>query len=226
MAGFAFRDAGVAGSAFKDAGVAGPWRHDGLHAVGSIQHFVQGWELYCEGGDADVFFKVVSGMIRTCRFLSDGRRQIDAFHISGDMFGFEAGTEQSLSAEAVSNCTVITYHRHEVETLTAHNEGLSYQLYTHALRSLARAQTHSLLLGRRSAAEKVAAFLLDQAGQSLDCNVVNLAMTRQDIADYLGLTIESVSRTLSRFEREALIELTTPRQVRIRDAGMLRNLRS
>ena len=182
----------------------------GLRSTGLVRHFVQDREIYREGGDSGVFFTVVSGMVRTCKSRNDGRRQIDAFHVPGDVFGFEAGLEQSLSAEAVSDCTVTSHRWHG---LAATYDGVPHYLFSHAMRGLARAQEHALLLGRQSAVEKVAAFLLDQAGQSPDPQVINLEMIRQDIADYLGLTHETISRTLSRLERALLIRLTTARQI-------------
>lgn len=194
----------------------------GLRSAGLVRHFVQDREIYREGDDSGVFFTVVSGMVRTCKSRNDGRRQIDAFHGPGDIFGFEAGLEQSLSAEAVCDCTVTS---HRWRGLAAAYDGVPHHLFSHAMRSLARAQGHALLLGRQSAVEKVAAFLLEQAGQSPDQHVVNLEMARQDIADYLGLTHETVSRTLARLERASLIRLTTARQIRLLDAAGLQDIR-
>jgi CRP/FNR family transcriptional regulator, nitrogen fixation regulation protein len=194
----------------------------GLQPAGSVMHFAQDREIYGEGDNAGVFFKVVSGVVRTCKFLSDGRRQIDAFHVAGDIFGFELGWEHTLSAEAVSDCTIVPFRRRGKEGAT--DELISQQLFSHAMRSFARAQEHSLLLGRRSALEKVAAFLIEWAEPAPCGHVVNLAMTRQDIADYLGLTIETVSRTLSQLERDAFIELPAARQIRLKKLAALQEL--
>ena len=185
---------------------------------------MQDREIYGEGDEAETFFKIVSGVVRTCKFLSDGRRQIDAFHVAGDIFGFEPGAEHRLSAEAVSECTVISYRRRGVERLAASNEALSRQLFSYAMHNMARAQDHSLLLGRKSAVEKVVAFLMEWADHTPRSGTIALAMTRQDIADYLGLTIETVSRTLSQLERDAMIELSTARQIRFRNPAGLRAL--
>lgn len=193
----------------------------GLTTTGSVLHFVQDREIYGEGDEAEFFFKVISGVIRTCKFLSDGRRQIDGFHVAGDLFGFEAGEDYRLSAEAVCDCTVIVYRRRGVEKLAANNEGFSQQLFSFAMQSMSRAQDHSLLLGRRSAVEKVAAFLIEWAQRTPASTTITLAMTRQDIADYLGLTIETVSRTLSQLERDALIALTSARQIHVKDPQAL-----
>jgi CRP/FNR family nitrogen fixation transcriptional regulator len=225
-----------AGSAGRDMLARGPWANastdgkfgpaGGLHAIGPVMHFAQDRDIYGEGDDADVFFKVVSGVVRTCKFLSDGRRQIDSFHVAGDVFGLEAGAEHTLCAEAVCDCTVISYRRRGLEMLAANDGSLSHQLFSYAMRSLARAQEHSLLLGRRSAVEKVAAFLIEWAEYAPESRVISLAMTRQDIADYLGLTMETVSRTLSQLERDGLIELPTARQIWIKNLAALRNLNS
>jgi CRP/FNR family nitrogen fixation transcriptional regulator len=152
--------------------------------------------------------------------------QIDAFYVAGEVFGLEAGDAHSLCAEAVSDCTVISYRRRGLETLAANDQALSRQLFSHAMKNLARAQEHSLSLGRRNAVEKVAAFLIELFEKAPDAKVITLAMTRQDIADYLGLTMETVSRTLSQLERDAFIELTTARQIRMKDRAALRGLDS
>jgi CRP/FNR family nitrogen fixation transcriptional regulator len=192
--------------------------------VGSVRNWAQDQEIFSEGDSAEYFYKVVSGVVRTCKFLVDGRRQIDGFHILGDIFGLEPGAQYRLSAEAVSDCTVIAYRKTKPGLLVAHDQNLSQELLSFAMQGMARAQEHSLLLGRRSAMEKVAAFLLDWAKKSKHHGLVNLAMTRQDIADYLSLTIETVSRTLSQLERENVIDLPSIRQVRVRNPDMLEDL--
>lgn len=195
-----------------------------LRTAGTVVQVGEGQELFAEGGDADVFFKVVSGVVRVCKFLNDGRRQIEAFHVAGEVFGFELGGERSLSAEAVSDCTLISYRRRSIEMLAQKDENITRQLFQYAMQNLAHAQTHSLLLGRRGAAEKMASFLLGQAEHSADGHTVNLTMTRQDIADYLGLTIETVSRSLSLFERRGVIALANTRQVRLKNVEALEDL--
>lgn len=197
-----------------------------LPTPGSVLHVARDREIYAEGDPAGALFRVVAGVVRTCKFLSDGHRQIDAFHVTGDVFGFEIGAGYRLSAEAVCDCTLISYPRRGLENLAASNDALSQGLLSYAMRSMARAQDHSLLLGRRSAVAKVAAFLMEWARHSPGAQTVALAMTRQDIADYLGLTIETVSRTLSQLERSAVIELSTTRQIRFRDPTALRQLNS
>jgi CRP/FNR family nitrogen fixation transcriptional regulator len=185
--------------------------------VGAVQHFIPEREIFSEGAKADYFYKVVSGVVRTCKFLSDGRRQIDAFHVAGEIFGLESSSDYRLSAEAVSDCTVVAYRKSRLDTLTSNDAALTQELLSYAMRGMARAQDHSLLLGRRSAVEKVTAFLIGWAEKSADRKTVSLAMSRQDIADYLGLTIETVSRTLSQLERDGHIALPSSRQIRLRN---------
>jgi CRP/FNR family nitrogen fixation transcriptional regulator len=195
-----------------------------LRAAGTVVNIAEGREIFAEGGDTELFYKVVSGVVRVCKFLSDGRRQIEAFHVAGDVFGFELGSERLLSAEAVSDCALVCYRRRSVEALARKDESVSRQLFHYAMQNLAQAQGHSLLLGRRGAAEKVASFLLDWAEHSADKRVAHLAMTRQDIADYLGLTIETVSRSLSQFERDGVIVLANTREVRLKNIEALEDL--
>jgi CRP/FNR family transcriptional regulator, nitrogen fixation regulation protein len=216
----------VSGSWTKSMAAGGLDVGGALRAIGPVLHFAQDRDIYSEGDNADVFFKLVSGVVRTCKFLSDGRRQIDSFYVAGEVFGLEAADAHSLCAEAVSDCTVISYRRRGLEALAANDHALSRRLFSHAMKNLARAQEHSLSLGRRNAVEKIAAFLVDLFEKAPDAKVITLAMTRQDIADYLGLTMETVSRTLSQLERDAFIELTTARQIRMKDRTALRGLNS
>ena len=199
---------------------------DGFELSGAMMNFVPDRQIYAEGDEARSFYKVVSGVVRTCRFLSDGRRQIDSFHVTGDVFGFEAGADHRLAAEAVSVCTVIAYRRRGLETMVAQDDRLGRWFFSHAMTSMARAREHSLLLGRSSAAQKISAFLLEIEGQEGNHSLVDLAMSRQDIADYLGLTIETVSRTLSRLERDGTIGLPTARRIVLKDQRALRALNS
>jgi CRP/FNR family nitrogen fixation transcriptional regulator len=199
-------------------------KQDGLDLSGVVLRFAPERQIYAEGDEARSFYKVVSGVVRTCRFLSDGRRQIDAFHMTGEVFGFEPGTEHRLSAEAVSDCTVIAYRRRGLEAMISQDEKLSRWFFSHAMTCLAVTREHSLLLGRASAAQKISAFLMEAAEREGGDDVVDLAMSRQDIADYLGLTIETVSRTLSQFEREGTIALPSARRVELRDRRTLRAL--
>ena len=201
-----------------------PEARDGLELSGVVMHFAAERQIYAEGDEARCFYKVVSGVVRICRFPSDGRRQIDAFHMAGEVFGFEAGADHRMSAEAVSECTVIAYRRRGLETMVSQDDRLGRWFFSHAMTCLAVAREHSLLLGRGSAAQKISAFLLEIAERQGSNNVVDLAMSRQDIADYLGLTIETVSRVLSQMERDGTVGLPTARRVLLKDRRSLLGL--
>lgn len=195
-----------------------------LRTAGSVIHVPEGREIFAEGGESDTFYKVVSGVARVCKLLNDGRRQIESFHVTGDIFGLELGNTRSLSAEAVNDCTLIAYRRRHVESLAQNDHSVHGHLFRFAMENLAQAQSHALLLGRRGAVEKVAAFLLAWAGHFGPAKLIPLAMTRQDIADYLGLTIETVSRSLSQLEREGVIALPSIREVRLNNLEALEDL--
>ncbi|SEP18001.1 CRP/FNR family transcriptional regulator, nitrogen fixation regulation protein [Rhodospirillales bacterium URHD0017] len=180
----------------------------GKSPTGIQMVLVKGEELFAEGDQADFFYQVVSGAIRSYKLLSDGRRQIDAFHLRGDIFGLEAGAEHRFSAEAIGSATVIAYRRSRLDSLIQDDAAFRSRIMTATLRSLERAQDHMLLLGRKTAQEKMATFLLDMAERlSKDDEHFELPMQRSDIADHLGLTIETVSRTLTQFARSGLIRL-------------------
>ncbi len=208
----------------RPIGVDLPVNHGDIHAIGRTRRFTRDQVIYNDGDDADHVYQVDSGVVRTCKFLRDGRRQVSAFHAAGKLFGLESGPRYSLSAAAASDCSLTSYGRQHLERLAATDEALSLQLFASALSSLASAQEHSLSLGCRSAVEKVAMFLIGYADYANGGVDIILAMTRKDIADYLGLTIETVSRTFSHLEHRALIELHGARKVRLTDAASLREL--
>ncbi len=208
----------------RTAWMAGQGTSEPLRTAGTVVHVSEGREIFAEGEDNDLFYKVISGVVRVCKFLSDGRRQIEAFHVAGDVFGFEMGGEYLLSAEAVNDCTLVSYRRRHVEVMAQKDHAITRHLFEVAMENLAQAQNHSLLLGRRGAIEKVASFLLTWAAHSTDQRTVHLAMTRQDIADYLGLTIETVSRSLSQLERDGIIVLSSVREILLKDIEALEDL--
>jgi CRP/FNR family nitrogen fixation transcriptional regulator len=194
---------------------------------GAVRRFAKDEEIFAEGDRAASFYKVVSGAVRTSKLLSDGRRQIDAFHLPGDIFGIESGEEHRFTAEAVQDCQVVSYKRCGLEALAASDAAFSRQVVAAMLRSLERAQDHMLLLGRKSALEKIATFLLDLSARLSENGQLDLPMSRIDIADHLGLTIETVSRTLTQLERQQVIELPAHRRsIVLRDRAALRRLDS
>lgn len=204
-----------------------PRQSDAMTAkpVGMAQVLGKGEELFAEGDVADFFYKVTSGAVRTYKLLSDGRRQIDAFHLAGDILGLEAGEEHRFTAEAVDAATVLAFRRCRFETLAHDDPALGDQVMSSMMRSLERAHDHMMLLGRKTAQEKVASFLLDIAGRVSHEDHFELPMQRTDIADHLGLTIETVSRTLTQFAREGLIKMAAAsRSVVLCDKAALRRM--
>jgi len=191
---------------------------------GTTLHFEPNQEIYAEGDEAKVFYRVVSGVVRTCRFLSDGRRQIDAFYGPGEVFGFDLAAARSFGAEAVNDCVVRCYQQVKLPSDKQGAGAVPQQLFSYAMSRLAKAQEHAMVLSRRSALERVAAFLVEWAKNSSRRDVVSLAMTRTDIGDYLGLTIETVSRSLSHLERQGHIALPTARQIEIKNVAALEEL--
>ncbi len=215
-------------SKFPAAAIAMRMPPTGKAPAGTQMVLTKGEELFAEGEEAEYFYKVVSGTIRTYKLLSDGRRQIDAFHLDGDIFGLEAGAEHRFSAEAVGSASVVAFRRSRLAALTEDDPAFREQVMSAMLRSLERAQDHMLLLGRKTAQEKIATFLLDMAERiSDDDRRFDLPMQRTDIADHLGLTIETVSRTLTQFARDGLIRLpASSRSVVLCNKEALRRLNS
>lgn len=184
-----------------------------LSLRGVRMHFARNAEIFGEGEEAEYVYRVVSGAARTMRFTSDGRRQILGFHLPGDIFGVELDNTHSLSAEAVSGCDVVLVRRSCVDKALSENPAAARALLALTSKHLSNARAHALVLGRKGAGERVAAFLLELAERFVSKKELDLPMSRADIADYLGLTIETVSRAFSEFERERAIALPSSRHV-------------
>jgi CRP-like cAMP-binding protein len=194
-----------------------------IEMMGAPMSFGRNAEVYGEGEPADFVYKVVSGTVRTYKVLADGRRQIGAFHLPGDVFGLEAGEEHAFSAEAVTASKVLVAKRSALLALAARDSGIARELWTLTGLELARVQEHILLLVK-TAQERVVGFLFEMAARRPGNDTVELPMSRQDIADYLGLTIETVSRTLTSLEHEAAIELPNSRRIVLRDRLALKEM--
>jgi CRP/FNR family transcriptional regulator, nitrogen fixation regulation protein len=194
-----------------------------IELMGACMSFSANAEIYGENEPADYLYKVVSGTVRTYNVLVDGRRQIGAFHLPGDIFGFEMGDGHTFSAEAITDCKIIVIKRSTVMALAARDNDVARQMWELTARELRRVQEHSLVL-IKSAEERVAGFLLEMAERMPSGGAVDLPMSRQDIADYLGLTIETVSRTLKHLENAAAIEVPKRRRILLRNRSALRRL--
>jgi CRP/FNR family nitrogen fixation transcriptional regulator len=194
-----------------------------LSLMGAPMRFPRNTEIYGEEDPADYLYQVVSGAVRTYRVLDDGRRQISAFYLPGDIFGVEAGDTHMSSAEAVCDAQILVAKRSAVMARADHERDLSRQLWTLTVRELQRIQQHSMLL-IKSAEERVAGFLLEMAGRSPAGAAIDLPMCRQDIADYLGLTIETVSRTFTQLVQSGTIALEKSRRILFRNRAALDRL--
>jgi CRP-like cAMP-binding protein len=196
---------------------------DHVELMGALMPFARNSEIYGENEPADYLYKVVSGTVRTYKVLVDGRRQIGGFHLAGDIFGFETGEEHTFSAEAITDCKILVIKRSAVIALAARDNDIARQMWALTARELQRVQDHIMVL-IKSAQERVAGFLLEMADRVPGGGAVELPMSRQDIADYLGLTIETVSRTLTQLEKTAAIELPTSRRIVLRNRSALNRL--
>jgi CRP/FNR family transcriptional regulator, nitrogen fixation regulation protein len=191
-----------------------------MDILGAPMSFSRNTEIYGENEPADYLYKVVSGTVRTYKIFDDGRRQIGGFYFPGDMFGLEHGESHQFSAEAIDNCVVLVVKRSALVALAERDGDIARQLWSHTAAELRRVRAHMLLL-IKSAEQRVACFLIEMAARTPNHEVVELPMSRQDIADYLGLTIETVSRTLTHLEAKAAIALPTSRRIVLRNRTAL-----
>jgi len=194
-----------------------------IEMMGAPMSFKRNSEIYGENEPAEYLYKVVSGTVRTYKTLLDGRRQIGAFYLPGDVFGLERGDQHTASAEAVTDAKVIVVKRKSLFALAQRDAEVARDLWTITSVELQRAQDHMLALVK-TAEERVAGFLLEMADRASAKNQIELPMSRQDIADYLGLTIETVSRTMTHLENTAAIELPSSRRVVLRNRATLGRL--
>lgn len=179
-------------------------------SLGNVQpatFFPAGSEIYAQGEKCGNLYQVEFGAVRIYRLLSDGRRQISAFHLAGEMFGFEADKSHHFFAEAICGTGI-----HILRPSASH---VVPEILPMALQSLVRAQEQLLVLGRQNAVERVAAFFLEMSERQGGLRQIELPMSRLDIADYLGLTIETVSRVFSKLRLKGVIRLTSLRNVEI-----------
>ena len=194
-----------------------------LGLMGAPMLFARNNEIYGEHEPSEYLYQVISGAVRTYRMLDDGRRQISAFYLPGDIFGVEADDMHLCSAEAICDSQILVAKRSAVMARAEHERSLARQLWMLTMRELQRVQEHSLAL-IKSAEERMAGFLLEMAGRNSAGVAVELPMSRQDIADYLGLTIETVSRTFTQFVHSGTIALETSRRIQLRNRPALNRL--
>jgi CRP/FNR family nitrogen fixation transcriptional regulator len=195
-----------------------------IQDYGSRQHFDRNESIFIQGDAADRVYRLVSGTVRLCRHAPDGRRHIVEFLLPGDLMGFVESPEQPVSAEAVSDVTVVAYPRACFDRLAAESAAVRSQLLCHLSENLQSAQQHQFVLGCQKAKERVSSFLLRLAERMdiLCGDRVDLPMSRQDIADHLGLTIETISRAISALRGDGVLLVPNAHQLILRDMAMLR----
>jgi CRP/FNR family nitrogen fixation transcriptional regulator len=181
-------------------------------------------EIYGEDEPAEYVYQIIRGAVRTYKLLSDGRRQIGTFHLPGDIFGLELGNNHRLAAEAIIDTTVRLVKRSNLEQAAGVDVRVARKLWSMTAGELRHAEDHMLLLGRKSAMERVANFLLEMDRRLAVAGMMALPMCRRDIGDYLGLTLETVSRALSQLHGEGVLGFSGARQIVLRNRQRLRNM--
>ncbi len=187
----------------------------------------QGKHLFLEGDTAEKLYEVATGVVRLTRILEDGRRQVIAFGYPGDTVGFPSNGRHHTDCDALVPTTLFVHRRTDLESASA-NPALHKRLLNAALREISGMQDHFLMLGRKSSIEKLASFLLvltRRVGVPIgDYTQVNLPMTRADIADFLGLTTETVSRTFTLLRKSQIIAIDHVNTIIILKPAALRGI--
>lgn len=197
---------------------------DPLNRLGTTTKCGKNHTIYFEGDEAEHCYKVKSGTVRLCKVTEDGRRQIAAFLTEGDLFGWTDHGFYGFSAEAVTDVTLEKYCRARVDEAAKASPALGRCVLGLLSSQLASAHDHLLLLGRMTAAERIASFLLELVRRQHNGGSIALAMSRKDVADYLGLTVETVSRTMSALKRKGIISFAEPENVELRQSRALERL--
>jgi len=196
-----------------------------LDTIVSHAQLRPGQSIFEEGDDARYVYNVSKGHVRLFKLLPDGRRQITGFLAPGDFLGLAARDTYAYSAEAITDADLCRFKVTDLDSLLDEMPPVRERLFEIANDELAAAQEQMLCLGRKTAKERVASFLLAQLRHGAECGdngaIFDLPMSRSDIADYLGLTIETVSRTFTALREEGLIELPNTHRVSIPDIQAL-----
>jgi CRP/FNR family nitrogen fixation transcriptional regulator len=197
-----------------------------LHGYSTRHHYRRGETIFGEGEPADRVYKIIAGTVRLCRYSPGGRRHITDFALAGDLLGFLECSDQPMTAEAVEDVTLISYPRSCVDRLASSNPDIRARMMRHLSANLVEAQQQLFVLGCQSAKEKLASFLTRLAGR-IDLapgETLDLPMGRQDIADHLGLTIETVCRTITALKNDGLLSVPSSHELVLKNMAALRTL--
>lgn len=186
-----------------------------------FQYVKVGETLYFEGDESRYCYEIVSGTMKESNVLEDGRCHIIEFYSAGELIGLSEDDRRPYTAEAVTHCTLRRFPREDYLELVAASPERSQRLLQSLMRQLLRTQHQNLVLGRRTAGQRIAEFILRLCEEQRSTQTVKLAMTRQDIADHLGLTIETVCRILTEFKKCRLINMPSARTIIIKNKDML-----
>lgn len=188
--------------------------------------YARGTEIFGAEEPAEYIYQVIEGAVRSHKLLSDGRRQIGAFHLAGDIFGLENGDFHRFTAEAIVDTTVRLMKRESLDRVAKADSAIVRSLLRMTTNNLQHAENHMLLLGRKTSLERVAAFLVEMDHRLTLAGVIALPMNCRDIADYLGLTLETVSRALSVLKKKGLLKFLgqTQREIAVLDPAGLTEL--
>ena len=193
-------------------------------ASANVRRFKAGETIFVEGEAAPYCFQVVSGVVKEFNTLEDGKRQVADFYGVGELFGISELDEQLHTAEAITECAVRCYPRETLLNAVAVSPELSHQFLDALMTRLHHTRKRMIMLGRMTAMQRVASFLLRLSSEQGIFSNIRLAMSRQDIADHLGLTIETVCRCLTDMKKKKLITMPSARVLTIPDIEALEKL--
>lgn len=181
-----------------------------------------GGTVFDEGDEAVYFYKLLTGSLRLVKAVADGHRQICDFHVPGDLVGFSNAAEHEFSAEAIQDCTLIRYRRRDTDSLIKSDSVFACELQALTARGLSSAYAHMVRLCHRSAYDRLAWFLLAMVDRSQSPDGwIALPMTRIDIADYLGMAHETVSRAFTQLKKSGVIIEPTLNHIKLVDREAL-----
>jgi CRP/FNR family nitrogen fixation transcriptional regulator len=189
-------------------------------ASACLKRVKAGATLYVEGDPAPYCYQVADGYVKEYNTLEDGRRQITDFYSVGEMFGISDGEEHLYTAEAISD-SVVRYYPREMLARASSSPAMSRYFFDMLVSRLNRSRERIIMLGRMNAAQRVAAFLFHLSEERRSAKVIDLPMSRQDIADHLGLTTETVCRSLTELKRKGFITMPSARRFSVCDGPKL-----
>ena len=213
---------GATASWAKDAFVPAARPLELLTGFGTRMTVKRGQEIFGEGDAADSCYRLVEGSVRLVKLMADGRRQVCEFLNAGDLLGFETEDEHYFAAEAVSDCTLVRYPHRTVETLLVEDKAFARHVRKITARNMQDAYQRMVMLCHKPAQARIAWFLLDMADRAPnDAGAIHLPMTRTDIANYLGMAIETVSRVLGQFKATGAIAQKSLNRIYVLDRDAL-----